>query len=184
MIQQLAKDPYQNRSVQARKHIEQTLTYFHGKLQPGMKILDVGGRSPLTDAFEEIFHVKIDNTQGDLDLFFEAQQKNYNVVIYSHTLEHQFNPLHTLHMLRLLYTDHNTVIYIMVPRRGKLLWDKGHFHEIDHYRMQLLIKRAGFKIIDYRLKKHWRAWYSYLKGVRMFLRLFFEYDAYYVVRKV
>jgi len=75
-----------------------------------------------------------------------------------------------------------SIIYIMVPDRTKILWDKGHFHEIDAYRMNALIKRAGMKITKHEKVKEKRDFWFYFTGIKPFLRLFFEYDSIYTVK--
>ncbi|MCK5128127.1 MAG: hypothetical protein KAR42_17860 [candidate division Zixibacteria bacterium] len=179
----LAKNPHDNQTYQYKRAIRSSLKFFTQRISPGTKnILDIGQRSPLTDAMEDQFRVKITNTIGDLDEFlFPENIGKFDVILYIHTIEHQFNPLGTLLELE-FYMNRDSVLYIALPRRGKLLWDRGHFHEIDHYRMQLLIERAGMQIVEYQRIKHHRKWYSYFKGLRMFARLFFEYDAYYTIK--
>ena len=162
-----------------KKHINDTINYLNGKLNKGL-ILDVGQKSPLTNAIESHFGNMVFNTTGDLDESLHIPKHKYTNIIYSHTIEHQFNPLHTLLMIK-KFMNADTKLFIMLPSRGKLLWCSGHFHEIDHYRMKLLIKRAGLKITDYQRKKYWRDWWFYFTGIKSFLRLFFEYNAYYII---
>jgi len=175
----LALDPYNNSTYQLKNHIRETLSYLDGKIEKGMTVVDIGQRSPLTDKIEERFGVKVINTVGDLDVDFKI---NYavlaDVVIYSHTIEHQFNPLYTLLKIKEFLRPLGK-LYIMLPSRGKLLWDKGHYHEIDRYRMGLLLERAGYNITQVRRKKHWRHMLSYFTGIRMMLRMIFEYSICY-----
>ena len=183
MNKTFASNPFNDHSDELFGHIRQTLDFLKGKLKG--TILDVGQPSPLTEAIIMNFPVQVTNTVGDLDEEFTVDHIGYwpfNFIIYSHTIEHQFNPLNTLLGLKYRMND-NTVMFIMLPSRGKLLWTKGHFHEIDHYRMQALLDRAGLKIVAYERRKHWRRWYSYLTGIRPLLRLLFEYNAYYTVKK-
>ena len=180
MIAELAGNIEHLTGLQYKKHIAATLKYLSEQGIHSLT-LDIGERSPLTEAIENNFNVKIFNTSGDLDADFVFPLKIYDNIIYSHTIEHQFSPLNTL--LRVAEVmDRDSKLFIMLPSRGKLLWCPGHYHEIDHYRMQLLIKRAGLKITDYQRRKHWRAWWFYLTGCKAFMRLFFEYNAYYIVR--
>lgn len=72
------------------------------------------------------------------------------------------------------YMKHDALMYIIIPQRPKFLWAKHHFHEIDNYRMNLLIQRAGFKILkkkSYMIKRSLR---FHLSGIRPFLWLFFD----------
>jgi len=182
MLQELAKDPFKNINFQGQNALKRKLKYFRNLISPDQKILDVGGRNRLTEALEKEHQVKIDNTVGDLDLQFEAPGSDYDLIIYSHTIEHQFNPLFTVLELKKLLSD-NGVLYILMPERGKLLWTKGHYHEIDDYRFGLLMKQADMKIISKRKEKAWRHWTEYFRGVRPFYRLFREFDVIYAVKK-
>ena len=175
MIKEFAGDPY---SVDSDRNIRQVIDYLSNKITG--RILDVGQRSPLTDAIEGKFS-KVDNTIGDLDIEVTAPEYRYDTIIYSHTIEHQFNPLFTLLELKQLMHFYTRLI-IILPSRTKILWTPGHYHEIDHYRMQLLIKRAGLRIVSYERRKHWRKWYTYFFGLRPFMRLFLEYNAYYMIQ--
>jgi hypothetical protein len=170
-------------------NIETTLQYLESRIKTHDYILDVGEISPLSKAISAKFGAFVFNTSGDLD--FDnfcvplPDSRVFNAIIYSHTIEHQFNPLTTLVRLRKLmqyaYDQEKTLcfLYIMLPRRGKLLWATGHYHEIDDYRMRLLLKRAGINVLSLELFKHRRRWWKYFTGIRMILRYFFEYNAYY-----
>jgi len=183
MLKELTKTMYgieDNHQTQSR--FKQTLRFFEGKLNNEQTILDVGNRNPFTDFLESNFNVKIDNTIGDLDEAFDIPKPYYDVIIYSHTLEHQFNPLSSLLKLNRVMDD-KSFMYVMLPERGKLLWCKGHFHEIDDYRFQLLIKRAGLKIIGKTKNKVWRNWTKYLTGIRPLYRLIREFNTTYTIIK-
>lgn len=181
MIPELAQTPYQV-TPQLEDAMNTTIKYLNRKVRPSSSLLDVGQKSPLTDLLTEgSLNLDIANTEGDLDVFTMPSNVKYDYILYSHTIEHQFNPLHTLLELRKVMID-KTMMFIILPRRGKLLWCKGHFHEIDDYRMRLLLERAGLDIVSLELHKAWRPWYFYLTGIKPALRLFFEYNAYYEVR--
>jgi hypothetical protein len=181
MIPELAQTPYQV-TPQLEDAMSTTIKYLNRKVKPSSTILDVGQKSPLTDLLAGgNLNLAINNTEGDLDVFTMEDNSKYDYILYSHTIEHQFNPLHTLLELKKVMTD-KTLVFIILPRRGKLLWCKGHFHEIDDYRMRLLLERAGLDIVSLELHKAWRPWYFYLTGIKPVLRLFFEYNAYYEVR--
>ena len=179
----LTLNPYEHNSLQTKDKIKKTIDFVRLDLSlPLTLVLDVGRRSPMTEALEKEFGIEIDNTTGDLDVGFTTPKKEYDAIIYSHTIEHQFNPLFTLLELRKLMNPQSWM-YIFLPRRGKLLWTKYHYHEIDEYRMGLLLERAGFKIVHYEKHKVKRPLVSYLMGIRPLLRLFFEYNAAYIVKR-
>lgn len=177
-------DPYKNETQQAKNHYRETLVYLNGRLSPGMTVIDMGQRSPMTDLIERKLWVKITNTRGDLDSGFQYEDTTpADVVIYSHTIEHQFNPLYTLMRIKEVLKPYGT-LYIMVPSRGKLLWTRNHYHEIDKYRMGLLLERAGYKIEKHERVKHWRGFWDYFTGARMILRAIFEYSACYTCKMI
>ena len=171
--------PVQNKqSINVQKS---TIKYLKGLDCLCTPALDVGPRSPLTNEIEDVFGIRMDNTYGDLDVSFTTKKKFYKFVLYSHTIEHQFNPLFTLLELKKII-DKNSYMLIILPRRIKLLWTLSHYHEIDHYRMRALLDRAGYKIESYSKSRARRPWYQYLTGIRPLLRLFFEYNAFYLVK--
>jgi len=181
LLPEVAKDPYAVFTYQIHLTNQQQIGYLKGKIRSGMSMLDVGGRNPLTEFMEKEFDVKADNTSGDLDISFTAPGNEYDVIIYSHVIEHQFNPLFTLLELK-KYMKDSARMYIFLPNKPKFLWYEGHYHEIDRHRMGLLLKRAGLNICSVtrqRLKKP-------LKdriGIRPFIRVFCEFNVIYEVSR-
>jgi SAM-dependent methyltransferase len=168
-------------NVQTIDRYEKTFNYLEGKMQGN--ILDVGKRTQFTVELEKRFKISVYNTKGDLDLDFYIPDGEYDVIIYSHTLEHQLNHLSAMLKLKdVLKTD--GTLYLMLPDRGKLLWCNNHYHEIDDYRVKLLLKRAGLEVISKTRHKVWRHWKIYFTGLRPLLRLFLEYNAIYEVKNV
>jgi len=165
------KDNWQSRSRRKR-----LIKHFAFKLMGN--ILDIGCDNPLRHELCDKYNLSIDGT-GNTDLDTEnLKVKFYSTVLCLDVIEHLFNPLHCLiEIKRVMYN--NTKLYVGLPSRGKLLWAKGHFHEIDSYRFNLLCKKAGFKIVHKMKYKVWRHPLSYFTGIRMFLRLFFEYGIIY-----
>jgi hypothetical protein len=177
----LRRDPETAFTAQTETHIQKTVDYLRDRLAG--RGLDVGQRSPMTAALERACFMKIDSTTGDLDLDFTILGDKYDFIVYSHTIEHQFSPLWTLLKLRLRLAD-SGIMFIALPDRGKLLWARGHFHEIDAYRFGLLMQRAGFRIVSKVRHKVWRPWWNYLLGFRAFYRLFREWNVIYRVEKI
>ena len=171
------QNPYQAANKTTDKHIKKIVGFFCSNVSKNAIILDIGDNNPLADRLRELGY-RVHNTDGDLDIDFEFELLDYDVILYSHTIEHQFNPLYTLLRLK----PYVNLMYIATPDRGKLLWCKNHFHEIDSYRMKKLVERAGLKIIEIYRYKHWRYWKEYFKiGIRPILRLIFERYAIYTV---
>jgi len=181
MVEILKRDPFKHYTKQTWMLNKRTIRYLTGKIKPNSTILDIGQASPLTELLGRVFRsCKIYNTAGDLDGDFIILTHPYDVVIYSHTIEHQFNPLNTLLKIK----DHltpNAKVFIFLPDRPKFLWTDGHYHEIDKYRMKLLLERAGYKIVSYEREKTRRPFFDYFNGIRPVLRFFLEHIATYEV---
>lgn len=183
MIEEMSKSAYDFETTkQYQSHLKRTMSYLKDKIKPCDVVLDLGARNPLTDLIERRLSANIHNTDGDLDMAFVFPRCIYDVIVYSHTIEHQFNPLNTLLMIK-DYMDSRTRLYILLPERGKLLWCKGHFHEIDEHRMRLLMERAGFEVVSKTRQKVWRQWWFYFTGIRPLMRLFIEYHVIYEVKR-
>lgn len=153
--------------------------YFSGRLE-GL-VLDIGEKNPLRDLLAEKSGIPIDNTEGDLDMVMLHDETIYDTVLCLDVLEHLFNPLFLLKNIKRV-THQDSIFYVGLPRRGKLLWAQGHYHEIDDYRFRLLAERAGYKIVSKYRYKVWRNPFFYLTGIRPFLRLFFEWGVVYTLR--
>ena len=167
---------------QAMSGNRKTIKYLKRKnVEFGGRLLDIGQASPLTSMISKNFSVWIDNTIGDLDGDFKTPGGCYDFVVFSHTLEHIFDPVHCLLEIKKVMGS-CADMFIFLPRRGKLLWTPNHYHEIDHYRFKMLMKRTGFEIISWEHHKAWRAPLQYFTGIRSFLRLFREFNIAYHVK--
>jgi SAM-dependent methyltransferase len=146
------------------------------------RVLDVGERNPLTKRLENHFNLKIDSTMGDLDRMFICDKSSvktgnpvYDIVIFSHVIEHLFNPLFCLQNIKKVM--HNeSILIISTPIKPEFITTgTGHFHEMDEYRFKKLVQRAGFKII------RWEKFHIYnnftwkrFTGIRPFIRMFYK----------
>jgi SAM-dependent methyltransferase len=189
-VAELSRDPFIE-TEQTENGIKLTLKYLEGRLDTFMesaygvfsnnRMLDIGRESPLTRRIKEKFqYLRIENTYGDLDVIPLGGAIKYDYILFSHTIEHLFNPLHALLQIRKVMHKASKM-FIILPNKPKFLWWEGHYHEIDRYRMGLLLQRAGYRIISYERHRLWRNSGFYLKGVRPFMRLFFEHIDYYEV---
>lgn len=138
-------------------------------------VLDIGYRNPLTERIEQARGIKIDSTDGDLDETLICPRENYDVVIFNHVIEHLFNPLLCLQNIRKVMKPAAMLIIGTPVKPHFITPSKGHFHEMDEYRFRKLIKRAGFKIRD------WKKYYVYknitwrsFTGIRPFVRIFYK----------
>jgi hypothetical protein len=183
-LKEFSTNPYEDTKMSYKSRLairvrNQHMEYLRRHVKGDPTILDMGARTPMTERLKELSTKPVINTIGDLDNgFIPAATKFFDTVVYSHTMEHQFNPLYTLLRLREMTTK-NAKIFIFLPSRGKLLWTKYHYHEIDKYRFRMLMKRAGMEIVSIEHKKFWGKWWFYLTGIRPLMRLFFERMIYY-----
>jgi SAM-dependent methyltransferase len=182
MIDEFSRNPFVE-TEQTLNVIDTTIFYLKRKITPPCQIiLDIGRYSPLTECVGEAFPMcQIFNTDGDLDTDYDFPPFSYDYILYSHTIEHQFNPLNTLLELKRVM-NYKARMFIILPQKPKFLWWDGHFHEIDDYRMRMLLKRAGLRVISYEKHRVWRDWKFYFTGVRPFIRLFCEWNGYYEVQ--
>jgi SAM-dependent methyltransferase len=142
-------------------------------------ILDIGERNYFTNILEDRFDVKIDNTIGDLDIELLTAQPRYDFIICSHVLEHLFNPLFCLEMIKRRMKPDSKLIIATPIKPNFLPWGRGHFHEFDQYRFKKLIERAGFKIIRFEQFSTYHFWnLKCYCGLRPFIRLFFKEQGY------
>jgi len=186
MIKEFTNNPLEYVDLRSyQRNIQKHLSYLSNNLKKTAGIvLDIGSFTPMTEELIRAFSaISVVNTEGDLDADFILLGKPvcFNAVIYCHVMEHQFNPLNTLLKIK-EWIDNNTQVFVMLPRRGKLLWDKTHYHEIDDYRFTKLCERAGYSIVSKAHKHQAREWWFYFTGIRPLMRLFFERMVYYEIR--
>lgn len=165
---------------QTQSRFAWTLKFLEKYIKSDMKILDVGEFNNLSREIIKKFSCQIQNTQGDLDEAFYFPYIQYDLIICSHILEHLFSPIWILKKARKFCKNGTLIIFL--PCRPKFLWTKNHFHEIDKYRLGALASESGWKIQTVKYHKVWRKWYTYFTGIRMFLRLFFEWNAIYILK--
>lgn len=172
---------YRTQTASKHRYMIDTLSHLINR-DKDVKFLDVGERNPFSDMVEEEFKIKVYNTSGDLDEGFRFYKQKYDIILISHVIEHIFNPLYMLQRLKPFLKD-DGIFIIALPQRTKLLWTKGHYHEIDPYRMRLLLKRAGLITIERIREKVARNWWTYFYGFRPILRLFLEFNSTYIIKK-
>ena len=144
--------------------------------------LDIGERNPLTKRLELEFSVEIDSTRGDLDKQLSCPKSKYDLVIFSHVIEHLFNPLVCLENIKQVLHPNGIMILACPVKPHFLTWGKGHFHEMDSYRLEKLLKRAGFEILIWKKFRNIRTWKSFI-GIRPILRQFFKVQTVIICRK-
>ena len=79
------KDAYKYKSMRVRTDEIISSVIKHYK---GGNVLDVGEPNLLSSELEEKLDIKIDHTEGDLDFNFYSPKLNYDLIIFSHVIEH------------------------------------------------------------------------------------------------
>jgi len=185
MHKTLAKNPYETFTSQTAHNHKKAIDYLRGKICHDDIVLDIGQRSPFTDLFELTFNLRMDNTTGNLDEDFNIPKTYYNIIIYSHTIEHQFCPSYTLKMIKNVMRK-NSKLYIFLPCRPCFFTAKGHYHEIREQHMILLLDHVGLRIIEtkkMRTKRPARHRLGIFLGVRPILRWIYDHIIVYETKK-
>lgn len=156
----------QSQSPPARSNQESLIHYIQNNHDICYgKTLDVGEINPMCMILKRKFGIEMDNTKGDLDVGFTTPHSFYDTIIMSHVIEHLMNPLYCLLRLKDVLKPKGILI-IATPwcsENLKINWDKGHYHEIDEYRMNKLAECGGFKIVD---KKYYPRTRGHYRGIR------------------
>jgi hypothetical protein len=133
------------------------------------RCLDLGPENPLGGMIARACDCRVENTAWvDLDLPYWHRNFHgpYDAVFAFEVLEHLFNPLGALLQAKSLLSEHGS-IYVTHPRRPSFLSTRGHFHELDAFRWEELVKRAGLRIVREETFRHVPTWFT---GVRPLLR--------------
>jgi len=149
----------------------------HGGLHGN--VLDIGEENYFSYILKEKYPAKIYNTWRDLDTDFNVPLLLYDFVHYNNVIEHQFNPLYTLLCIRKVLKDSGMLILGTPVKPNWITYAKCHFHEMDQYRFDKLILRAGFRVID--CVKFWRD--VRFTGIRGILGSFYLKQSVYLLRK-
>jgi 2-polyprenyl-3-methyl-5-hydroxy-6-metoxy-1,4-benzoquinol methylase len=80
-------------------------------------------------------------------------------------IEHLMNPLWFLWQVRQALKPDGTLCLSTPINKPKFFWRPDHFHEVDEYRLNRLIERAGFEIIRRERKRFYR-----INGLRSIIR--------------
>ena len=154
-------------------------------ISSAMSILDIGERNRLTERIEKHFNIsEIVNTCYDLD---EPENwwacPNYDLIIFSHVIEHLFNPLLCLEGIKRMMKP-DAIMIIATPIKPHFIrWGKGHFHEMDDYRFKKLMDRAGLEILKWHKFSTYNWWNrKCYTGIRPFIRMFFKEQSVVIVK--
>lgn len=163
-------DPFASADHQNIVRRHRVTLEFIGDRQLG-RVLDIGERNPFTIRLEEKYGIKVENTCGDLDMI-ELEGK-YNTIFCLEVIEHLMNPLRLLEQINKILEPDGTLFLSTPKHKPHFLWDKHHFTELDEYRLNALVTRAGFEIVRKQFFLTMPLWW-YFTGFRPFLRMFFN----------
>ena len=168
----------------AQHRYRKMLKFLETEIQPKDKILDVGSYNPFTEIIHEKYGILCESTYGDLDRNFKMLSWQYDFIICADVIEHVFDPYHLLFTL-FLHLKRNGKLFISTPIHPYFLgMGPGHFHEMDRYRFEKLIKRANFEIIRYETYFPYNTHHpKNLIGLRPFLRMFHRSRALIICKK-
>uniref|UniRef100_Q3APG0 Uncharacterized protein n=1 Tax=Chlorobium chlorochromatii (strain CaD3) TaxID=340177 RepID=Q3APG0_CHLCH len=134
--------------------------------------LDLGDRTPLTTALEELFACTFHNSTIDLDV--GSLFGSYNVVTAFEVLEHLYNPLHLLLQVRNVLRGNDARLFVSMPLwKPHILASPDHFHEMTRRAALSLFERAGFAVVrraEFRIREP----LFYVTGIKPLLRAWYE----------
>ena len=136
--------------VYPQKRYNETLALLKQFATPTDKILDLGVKNPFTEVLiENGFDVK--NTNGDdLDYYYkDLQNYDANFVTALEILEHLVNPMEVLRNLpgdKLLASIPMRLWFSPAYRNQNDPRDV-HYHEFDDWQFDMLMEKAGWKVI-------------------------------------
>jgi len=132
-------------------------------------VLDIGERNPLTERFEKLKGLKIQNTIGDLDCL--TLEGGYDSVFCFEVIEHLMNPLNLLLQIHSVLRPSGRLFLSTPKHKPHFLWGEHHFTEYDEKRLGALIARAGFVIERNAEFRTMPLWWHFL-GIRPLIRIF------------
>ena len=146
-------------------------------------VADIGLTNLKSEFISCWFDKRIDQIEvGDLNFDYFGGFA-YDTIFLFETLEHLTNPAWCLSQIKTSLKE-NGRLYLSIPARPRILWDNHHYNEISSYRLKKwLLHPLGFEIIRKRRLRPTHHWSFYLKGLRPFLRIFFNYTIIYEIKK-
>lgn len=163
-------DPFVTADARNIRRRHQITLEFVGERDLG-RVLDIGERNPFTNRLEKRYGIKVTNTEGDLDVI--ELKGIYDTVFCLEVIEHLMNPLRLLMQIQNVLSADGTLFLSTPKHKPHFLWDPHHFTELDEFRLQALVTRAGFRIVRTKFFRTMPLWW-YMTGVRPFLRFFFN----------
>lgn len=141
-------------------------------------VADISPPSPMSEYIEKYYlqvytkdELIIEYIHGIDYNFDKLSTKKFKTIFCFEVLEHLQNPL--LFMKNIVeLMDDDSVLYMSIPARPKLLWPEYHYNEIypKHFEKWIL-NLVGLKIVKLKFSR-FNKWFSFKIGLRPVLRLF------------
>ena len=172
----------------AKKNREVTMDMISSIAGLHGRVLDIGSWNLFSGLLAyEYPDAEIFSTRGDLDDEMKAWDNSINKYVsfkfdfvhYNNVIEHQFNPLFTLQMIHSRLTDNGILILGTPCHPNWITPARCHFHEMDWYRLNKLLNRAGFVVTA---KKHFHRPFS-LRGIRGLAGSFYTRQVVLIAKK-
>jgi len=162
-----------------KRRFDLTLDFIKKLDLNGNNILDLGPKNPFSDILKNNgFNVKNTGEKQDLDLDFDiVKSAEFDIITAFEIFEHMVSPFTLLKSIKA-----NQLI-ASVPLKlwfSNAYWNNNnpydcHYHEFESRQFDLLLKKAGWEIIQ---SEKWKG-FTKLNGIRPILRRFT--DRYYIV---
>lgn len=151
------------------KRYSNTLSFLNKHLSKDQKILDLGTPNELSDFLSKEGY-NITNCHGfDFDINPEkVNNYNYNTLVAFEVLEHLVSPyplINTTQANKLIVTVPLRLWFSRAYRNPKDSY-KQHYHEFESWQLDMLLEKAGWKIIA---REKWTPPFKF-NGLRSFLR--------------
>ncbi|MFT7113634.1 MAG: hypothetical protein ACI8P7_000402 [Candidatus Azotimanducaceae bacterium] len=157
-----------------------TQSFIKKYVQNSDRILDIGPLNPFSRILASQGY-QVDNTPEDVDLDLHPEitlQQEYDIVTAFEIFEHLVSPFPILKDVK------SNLLIASVPLKlwfSDAYWNDQdpydrHYHEFEPKQFDMLLEKAGWKIID---QKKWKSYSRFKIGVRPILRKFT--DRYYLV---
>lgn len=154
------------------QRFQKTLRFMEGVISGSDKILDLGPENPFSKVMvEKGYHVENTPANTDLDLDFEmVKNSEFTVLTSFEVFEHMVSPF------PLLKASGAKKLVASVPLKlwfANAYWNEKdpfdrHYHEFEPRQFDMLLEKAGWKVIK---SEMWKSWSNSL-GIRPLLRRF------------
>lgn len=154
-----------------QKRFQQTLDFISDLDLKSSRILNLGPNNPLSEfLIREGYQITNTKVNQDLDLDYEiCKDKDFDVVVGFEILEHLVSPFPLLQSIsadKLVLSVPLTLWFSPAYWSDNDQYDR-HYHEFEPRQLEMLLNKAGWKII--KEKKHTSS--AFKMGIRPLLRM-------------